>query len=145
MIRRPPRSTRTDTLFPYTTLFRSFVEQRLRPCVECGKRADNTRFALRDHQIGHRDDEQRRADDRQPQRAKKGRTAHVSFIAQPNRVSSRAGGRDRARGPAMRRGGSPNSLRWSRPVERRGGKEGGSQCRFQGVPYHQKKNKIEVE
>src|SRR3546814_2155845 len=26
MIRRPPRSTRTDTLFPYTTLFRSFRE-----------------------------------------------------------------------------------------------------------------------
>src|SRR3546814_18531557 len=25
MIRRPPRSTRTDTLFPYTTLFRSFI------------------------------------------------------------------------------------------------------------------------
>src|SRR3546814_8834345 len=25
MIRRPPRSTRTDTLFPYTTLFRSWV------------------------------------------------------------------------------------------------------------------------
>src|SRR3546814_6412583 len=25
MIRRPPRSTRTDTLFPYTTLFRSTV------------------------------------------------------------------------------------------------------------------------
>src|SRR3546814_18603743 len=29
MIRRPPRSTRTDTLFPYTTLFRSF--QRMYP------------------------------------------------------------------------------------------------------------------
>src|SRR3546814_12902910 len=26
MIRRPPRSTRTDTLFPYTTLFRSGVD-----------------------------------------------------------------------------------------------------------------------
>src|SRR3546814_8447327 len=26
MIRRPPRSTRTDTLFPYTTLFRSRVD-----------------------------------------------------------------------------------------------------------------------
>src|SRR3546814_9807762 len=26
-IRRPPRSTRTDTLFPYTTLFRSVVEE----------------------------------------------------------------------------------------------------------------------
>src|SRR3546814_4426420 len=28
MIRRPPRSTRTDTLFPYTTLFRSSREPR---------------------------------------------------------------------------------------------------------------------
>src|SRR3546814_10855614 len=27
MIRRPPRSTRTDTLFPYTTLFRSQANQ----------------------------------------------------------------------------------------------------------------------
>src|SRR3546814_18702453 len=27
MIRRPPRSTRTDTLFPYTTLFRSHDQQ----------------------------------------------------------------------------------------------------------------------
>src|SRR3546814_7281381 len=26
MIRRPPRSTRTDTLFPYTTLFRSHID-----------------------------------------------------------------------------------------------------------------------
>src|SRR3546814_10041023 len=30
MIRRPPRSTRTDTLFPYTTLFRSPVEDAAR-------------------------------------------------------------------------------------------------------------------
>src|SRR3546814_3367789 len=30
MIRRPPRSTRTDTLFPYTTLFRSDDRERLR-------------------------------------------------------------------------------------------------------------------
>src|SRR3546814_7234258 len=29
MIRRPPRSTRTDTLFPYTTLFRSHRQRRL--------------------------------------------------------------------------------------------------------------------
>src|SRR3546814_2074355 len=28
MIRRPPRSTRTDTLFPYTTLFRSIGEDK---------------------------------------------------------------------------------------------------------------------
>src|SRR3546814_1126706 len=35
MIRRPPRSTRTDTLFPYTTLFRSvqgaFVQDEHQP------------------------------------------------------------------------------------------------------------------
>src|SRR3546814_14539004 len=31
MIRRPPRSTRTDTLFPYTTLFRSAWEEALAP------------------------------------------------------------------------------------------------------------------
>src|SRR3546814_11055033 len=30
MIRRPPRSTRTDTLFPYTTLFRSTQRSRSR-------------------------------------------------------------------------------------------------------------------
>src|SRR3546814_1945903 len=29
MIRRPPRSTRTDTLFPYTTLFRSYLDGAL--------------------------------------------------------------------------------------------------------------------
>src|SRR3546814_13755396 len=29
MIRRPPRSTRTDTLFPYTTLFRSFKKNKI--------------------------------------------------------------------------------------------------------------------
>src|SRR3546814_8700233 len=33
MIRRPPRSTRTDTLFPYTTLFRS-----PRAATACGSR-----------------------------------------------------------------------------------------------------------
>src|SRR3546814_5931187 len=33
MIRRPPRSTRTDTLFPYTTLFRSIVTNVYGTCV----------------------------------------------------------------------------------------------------------------
>src|SRR3546814_16575942 len=33
MIRRPPRSTRTDTLFPYTTLFRS-IDQAAEMVVE---------------------------------------------------------------------------------------------------------------
>src|SRR3546814_5322216 len=38
MIRRPPRSTRTDTLFPYTTLFRSHAAawRRLAPRQQTG-------------------------------------------------------------------------------------------------------------
>src|SRR3546814_1266917 len=34
MIRRPPRSTRTDTLFPYTTLFRSAYYRAVRPVAD---------------------------------------------------------------------------------------------------------------
>src|SRR3546814_12638337 len=33
MIRRPPRSTRTDTLFPYTTLFRSILFRLYGACT----------------------------------------------------------------------------------------------------------------
>src|SRR3546814_3878021 len=36
MIRRPPRSTRTDTLFPYTTLFRSFLQGLRALCTREG-------------------------------------------------------------------------------------------------------------
>src|SRR3546814_4898726 len=38
MIRRPPRSTRTDTLFPYTTLFRSGADAPYRTDVARGDR-----------------------------------------------------------------------------------------------------------
>src|SRR3546814_20480093 len=36
MIRLPPRSTRTDTLFPYTTLFRSKANNFFTPTVRAG-------------------------------------------------------------------------------------------------------------
>src|SRR3546814_3848243 len=39
MIRRPPRSTRTDTLFPYMTLFRSFAMVSLKSQAEADLRA----------------------------------------------------------------------------------------------------------
>src|SRR3546814_4096620 len=59
MIRRPPRSTRTDTLFPYTTLFRSLARspdigrdergrtQRIRPLAprRSGARSGARRIA----------------------------------------------------------------------------------------------------
>src|SRR3546814_2126744 len=47
MIRRPPRSTRTDTLFPYTTLFRS-VERR-KP-----HRGHPVRCRIEKARLGHR-------------------------------------------------------------------------------------------
>src|SRR3546814_13050773 len=42
MIRRPPRSTRTDTLFPYTTLFRSEAP----PSALRGSRATGKQYPL---------------------------------------------------------------------------------------------------
>src|SRR3546814_4897130 len=40
MIRRPPRSTRTDTLFPYTTLFRSLPRGQRHPGIQSGDRVE---------------------------------------------------------------------------------------------------------
>src|SRR3546814_4278021 len=60
MIRRPPRATRTDTLFPYTTLFLSG-----RTRIERRKGAHDPGAALGDHERRLRDDEQRRTDQRQ--------------------------------------------------------------------------------
>src|SRR3546814_11792026 len=47
MIRRPPRSTRTDTLFPYTTLFRSPVV-RSRPCYHLRRCSRKSRPDLKE-------------------------------------------------------------------------------------------------
>src|SRR3546814_1489524 len=44
MIRRPPRSTRTDTLFPYTTLFRSKYGDRQEMCLYTSWEPETNRF-----------------------------------------------------------------------------------------------------
>src|SRR3546814_11063619 len=60
MIRRPPRSTRTDTLFPYTTLFRSggagIVDEDVEPALMLGE-LRGERLAPRDgrHVLRQRD------------------------------------------------------------------------------------------
>src|SRR3546814_12672178 len=58
MIRRPPRSTRTDTLFPYTTLFRSVNDVGCPlppPCKppEAGQRVDLSGCAVGDTIVLH--------------------------------------------------------------------------------------------
>src|SRR3546814_9732650 len=52
MIRRPPISTRTDTLFPYTTLFRSYP---LRAALGKGPSARLTQGLAERHRAGDRD------------------------------------------------------------------------------------------
>src|SRR3546814_2191514 len=49
MIRRPPRSTRTDTLLPYTTLFRSLVAHEDR---DLGAEAYELRHHVRPQEAG---------------------------------------------------------------------------------------------
>src|SRR3546814_6866861 len=48
MIRRPPRSTRTDTLFPYTTLFRSVYCQTAQELSQRVRLDGQTRFLCAD-------------------------------------------------------------------------------------------------
>src|SRR3546814_1309466 len=62
MIQRPPRSTRTDTLFPYTTLFRSWVA--FHPGFVTQRSAEDAAHGQPHHE---HDIEHRRAEDGQGQ------------------------------------------------------------------------------
>src|SRR3546814_14283147 len=53
MIRRPPRSTRTDTLFPYTTLFRSPPEDRQGNWLAGCRGEEYLRFAFAGNRPGN--------------------------------------------------------------------------------------------
>src|SRR3546814_7053935 len=92
MIRRPPRSTRTDTLFPYTTLFRSQDRPaRRRDAVEAAGRADHRRdlrLARRaaGAQCAQRDVGLRRRAGRGAERAR-GATGGTDLVARAGRRS----------------------------------------------------------
>src|SRR3546814_13201938 len=87
MIRRPPRSTRTDTLFPYTTLFRSGLDERAgeSPAIEEGEEGQNHlrhreqavigRIEQANHDQGHRPGDDLR--DNLAARTPDHRTAHA--------------------------------------------------------------------
>src|SRR3546814_16298960 len=111
MIRRPPRSTRTDTLFPDTTLFRSKADRphvycvyRLSPVAGgCHRGSGQQGFGQGPGQAGH---------DR--------RIVHLVFFKLAY---------------------FPVLSCWWRSEERRVGKECVSPCRSRWSPYHYKKNK----
>src|SRR3546814_10971962 len=117
MIRRPPRSTRTDTLFPYTTLFRSSRSQAEEPVVSASLGAEPilvnaTRFRLANEVDWARLDR---------------------IVGTIEKKSVRALDDDDLLAlPVPYRGAL-------RSEERRGGKEGVSTCRSRWSPYPYKK------
>src|SRR3546814_15568962 len=115
MIRRPPRSTRTDTLFPYTTLFRS---------VGVG-----LALALR---VGHRDDPSEGIPFELHRRTRRMDDPVVGdrdgVAVGVDDLLDVAGGVDRELGAVV--------ARVDRSEERRVGKECVSTCRSRWSPYH---------
>src|SRR3546814_20477590 len=135
MIRRPPRSTRTDTRFPYTTLFRSALGSGLTVF------ADNVRLVADGGNVdvaGAIDTSGISGGDI----ALFGRSgvglspgsvldAHADGYAATD--SRQAPGGDVTRG---------TDDSWE---ERSVGKEGVSTCRFRGCPYHQQTNTTKMK
>src|SRR3546814_11386497 len=117
MILRPPRSTRTDTLFPYTTLFRSpggsLCRARLQPV-----RARHRRAAPRDDGPAARHGAGRR-----PRGAPGALPADLA-------AAGAAGQRRAEAGPRPGDGGARRS------VERRGGEEGVGTGRSRWAAVH---------
>src|SRR3546814_7038824 len=87
MTRLPTRSTRTDTLFPYTTLFRSHGGRR-DAVASSGVRGEErtVRAGVAGDEVGHRRLYRLRAGPRQPERH-----VHPEGVAQAPGVLSRAG------------------------------------------------------
>src|SRR3546814_15581775 len=61
MIRRPPRSTRTYTLFPYTTLFRSGRRHAPNPEIEARRQGRSRRFDDAEIRAAHAEPDRQRA------------------------------------------------------------------------------------
>src|SRR3546814_14819944 len=118
-IRRPPRSTRTDTLFPYTTLFRSLSIGQLRAVDAFPLRRDHPREVA----IG---DAER---DRIP-----GVNLHQRLLPMARQAGAEAG-------PGH--GVPVIAVTPGRSEERRVGKGCVSTCRSRGSPDHSKKKKKE--
>src|SRR3546814_9415099 len=84
MIRRPPRSTRTDTLFPYTTLFRSKCPMASR----CGRSASPARANRRAANISSPAPRRAKSPPRRRPRAARARSEeHTSELQSLMRIS----------------------------------------------------------
>src|SRR3546814_18909413 len=113
MIRRPPRSTRTDTLFPYTTLFRSDAIGGVVGQAVAGDRRPR-----------------RRAEALQPDLIALHRNGEIA----PRELDAAAQAVAAIR--EVQRQAAPNAVREGRSEERRVGKECVSTCRSRWSTYH---------
>src|SRR3546814_12611657 len=122
MRRRPPRSTRTDTLFPYTTLFRS--------ATGCELRGDDAVRAL--------------SPDALPATAEDWDTEYLAPVLSAAIVDGPEAALDHI---ARHSSGHTDAIVAEdaevaeSTEERRVGKEGGSTCRYRWSPQHAKKKK----
>src|SRR3546814_18422112 len=127
MIRRPPRSTRTDTLFPYTTLFRSiecreieFAERQLQPAMQKVPRADRgARARVARHRVGRHAEQLERKAPLQAEGMERGAPGQPR-----DRIGDAVAERDSFVGGT------------ARSEERRVGKECVRMCRYQGAAQH---------
>src|SRR3546814_14677803 len=133
MIRRPPRSTRTDTLLPSTTLFRS-------PCP----RSSASR-SLSGRSVAPAPEERLSPETVQPKPQETTMTKHLNSLARKNEThqdntsrSSRPGPQELVPSRYALRVGDIDVLVVSdgRSEERRVGKECVSTCRSRGAPMH---------
>src|SRR3546814_14244574 len=144
MIRRPPRSTRTDTLFPYTTLFRSAValEQRAedRQVAEAGNLAVLLAAVVLD-QAGDGEALARRQLDRglrPPGGQRRNREAagdHLDRVGELADLRAHPHGNAASSDQGRREGEARSEVR-------RVGKEFVRTCRSRVSPYHIKKTLI---
>src|SRR3546814_18078327 len=130
MIRRPPRSTRTDTLFPYTTLFRSGEQPRIRHIRFCNFIGFGQSGSSSGNSQGVGPD----------------RSAHAPCNGEAGSRAPRAeGNRTTIRRTLVNASGiaafGVDSGPPGRSEERRVGTEGVSPCRSRVSPYHSQKKK----
>src|SRR3546814_18012968 len=142
MIRRPPRSTRTDTRFPYTTLFRSVQ------AAESYVKSRSIDFGIKPTLFERKDIHVHVPEGATP---KDGPSAGVAMLTSivsvltgvPVRRDIAMTGEVTLRGRVLPIGGLKEKLLAAlragikqRSDERRVGKECVSTCRYRGAPYH---------
>src|SRR3546814_16959508 len=124
MIRRPPRSTRTDTLFPYTTLFRSGDD------IVGAHRRDHRAVSLDNPAFGRRDEARAHAGDIAAERERRGNAMGLGESAGDDQHPVDPPTHSGEEGPP----GQADRLPARSPAARCGGKECGSRCRIRWAP-----------